>query len=59
MYTCAYKINDVEALIQNTGPCTRYMHDNLHEHACQLCAHPDLVCMHVDVYINCKPRMMF
>ena len=37
---------------------TRLVHDNLHEHVCMSVTYmPNLFCMHVDEYMNCKPRM--
>ena len=35
--------------------CTRHVHD----YACMSVMYtPNLACLHVDVYMNCKPRMM-
>ena len=59
MYVCAYEIDDVEALMQSTQVRTRHMHDSLHEHAyISVMYMPNQVRMPVDVYMNCKPRMM-
>ena len=56
---CMHKINEIEALVQSSHVCTRRVHDKLHEHMCMSVMYtPNLVCMHVDVYMNCKPRMM-
>ena len=58
MYVCV--IDDVEALVQSTHVCTLYIcvHNNLHEYAfISVMYMPNLVYIHVDVYMNCKPRM--
>ena len=61
IYTCMYahKNNDVDALMQSTCVCTRRVYDNLHEHTYMAVTYmSNLVSMHVDVYMNCKPRMI-
>ena len=51
---CASKIDDVEALVQSACVCTRCVHDNLHEHLCMSGMYlPNLVCMHLDMHMNC------
>ena len=60
MYACARKIDDVEALVQSTRVCTRCVYDNLNEHACMSVMYTsNLVRMHIDVYMNCKPRRQY
>ena len=60
----AHKNNDVDALMQSTCVCTRRVYDNLHEHTYMSVTYmsvtymSNLVSMHVDVYMNCKPRMI-
>ena len=59
MHVYACKIIDVEALMQSTCVCTRGACDNLHEHTCMSVMYmPNLNCIHVDIHMNCKPRMM-
>ena len=59
MYVCAQKIVDGETLMQSTHVCTRGVHNNLHEHTCMSVMYmQNLVDMHIDVYMNCKPKMM-
>ena len=59
MHTSACKIDGAEALEQGIRVCTGHLHDNLHKHACMSVMYmPNLVCMHVDVNTNCKPRIM-
>ena len=59
MHACAYKIDDIEALVENTHVSIRCVHDNLHEHACMSVTYmPKLVYMHVDMHMNSKPRIM-
>ena len=59
MHACACKINDVETLMQSTRVCSRYVHDNLHDHTCMSVTYTlNLVHMHIDVYMNSKPMMM-
>ena len=59
MHACARKSIDVEALMQSTHAHTRCVHDNLHEHAYMSGTYmPNLVCAHLDMYMNCKPRMI-
>ena len=59
MHVCVYKIDDIEALVESTHVYTGCVHENLHKHTCiSVTCTPNLVCMHVDVYMNCKPRMM-
>ena len=59
MHVCACKIDGVEALMQSICVRTRCVHDYLHEHMCMSVRYkPNLVCMYIDVYMNCKPRMM-
>ena len=58
IHACANKIDDVEALILSTRVCNRCVHDNLHDHMyMSIMSTPNLIHMHVDVYMNCKPRM--
>ena len=58
MHACVCNIDDIEAIMQSTCVCTRNVHDNLHKHACMSVMYtPNLVCMHIDMYMNCKPRM--
>ena len=59
VHACACKIDDVEALVQKTCVLTRRVHNNLHEHVCMSVTYmPNLVCMHVDEYMNCRQRML-
>ena len=59
MDVCALKIDDVEPLMQSTPVCTRHVYDNKHKHACMSVMYtPNLLCMHVDMHTNCKPRIM-
>ena len=59
MHACAHEIDEIETLVQSTHVCARHVHDNLHKHACMSVMYtPNLVHMHIDVYMNCKPRMM-
>ena len=59
MHVCACKIDDVEALVQSTPVYTRRVYDNLHEHVCMSVMYmPNMVHVHIDVYMNCKPRMV-
>ena len=65
MHARAHKINNIETFKQSTRVCSRHVHDNLHKQACihkQACMSlmymPNLVHMHIDMYMNCKPRMM-
>ena len=59
MRVYAYKIDDVEALMQSTHVRIRHVHNNLHKHTCMSVTHmPNLVHMHIDMYMNYKPRMM-
>ena len=58
IHECACKIDDAEAFVQSTHVCTIRMYDNLHEHVCMSVTYtPNLVHIHIDVYINCKLRM--
>ena len=58
IHTCARKTNDAEAVMQSIHICAIRVCKNLHEHACMSVMYmPNLVHMHVDVYMNCKPRM--
>ena len=58
MHVCACKIDDVEAVVQSTRIHTRCVHDNLHKYTCMSVTYmPNLVHMHVDVYMNHKARM--
>ena len=59
MHVYAHKTDDVEALMQSTHVRTRYVYDNLYEHVYMSVMYtPNLVHMHVEIYVNCKPRMM-
>ena len=59
MHVCACKIDDIEVLIQSTYVCTRRVHDNLYEHTYMSVMYtPNLIRMHVDIYMNYKPRMI-
>ena len=60
MHVWARKINDVlEALVQSTLVCNGGAHNNWHEPACMSVMYtPILVCMHVDMYMNYKPKIM-
>ena len=58
MHLYARKTDDVEALVQSTCVLTRCVYDNLHGHMCMSVTYmPNLVCMHIDVYMNCKSRL--
>ena len=58
MYACAHKINDLEPPMHGTHVHTRCVHNNLHEHACMSIMYtPSLLQIHVDMYMNCKPKM--
>ena len=61
IHTCAWKTSDVETVVQSICVCATQgvcVHNNLHEHECMSVMYmPNLVHMHVDFYINCKPRM--
>ena len=46
----ARKIDDLEALVQNTRGHSRHVYDNLHEHVCMSVMYtPNLVWMHLKV----------
>ena len=58
MHACAHKINDLEPPMHGTHVRTRRVHNNLHEHAYMSVMYtPNLVQMHVDMYMNCKPKI--
>ena len=55
----AHTIDDIEALVQSIRVRTRHVHDNLHKHARMSVTYmPNLVHMRVNMYVNCKPRMI-
>ena len=48
----------MEALMQSTHVCTKSVHNNLHEHPCMSVMYmPYLFHMHINMCMNCKPRM--
>ena len=58
MHVSAHKITDVEALVQSTHVCTKHVYNNLHKHACMSVTYmPNLVHIHIDVYMNSKPKI--
>ena len=58
MHACACEIDGTEALVQSTRVRTIHVHDNLHKHACMSVMYtPNLVHMHVDIYMNNKLNM--
>ena len=58
---CACKTNDVETVVQSICVCATQavcVYNNLREHACMSVMYmSNVVHMHVDVCMNCKPRM--
>ena len=58
MHTCAHNTDDVEGVVQSICVRTIRVCDNLREYAYMLVMYmPNLVHMHIDVYMNCKPRI--
>ena len=54
----AHEIDDVKTLVQSTCVDTICVHDNLYEHTCLSVTYmANLVCIHLDIYMNCKPSM--
>ena len=60
VYACVCsEIDDIEALVETACVHTRYVHDDLYGHVCMSVMYmPNLVRMHIDMYMNCKQRMM-
>ena len=53
------QIYNVEVLMQSTRVQTRHVDNELHKHVYMSVTYTlNLVNMHIDVYMNCKPRMM-
>ena len=59
MHACTCKIDVIEVLRQSAYVHTRCVCDNLHELACLSGTYtPNVVCMHLNIYINCQSRMI-
>ena len=59
MCACTHEICDIEDLMQSTHVHSRGVLDYLDKNAYMSVIHTlNLVCMHVDVYVIYKPRMM-
>ena len=55
MHACTHKFDEVDALMLNTSAHIKFVHNNFLEHAYMSgTITPNLVYMHVDMYINCK-----
>ena len=58
MHAYARENDDIVVLMQSTHVCTGRVHNNLYDSTCMSVMYmQNLVRMHVDVYMNYKPRM--